>query len=600
MKQTYKNQIQRNKGQVMLITMLFIVMLSTLIFFGVSAPVVRDYRVATEALYSRQSYFLAESSTEDVFYRVKNNMTVAASETLYDGTNYNTITTSTTQSGQTQVVAVSNVGGRERTVTGTFAQQGGSVNLSYAAQAGQGGITLTGSSYISGNVYVNGTLTGNGSPTYVTGSATAAATQALTVDQTNGVSGTPTNTIIFGQTSASQDTAQSFQLSTEVPLNKAQIYVKKTGSPSNATVRIATDNAGVPSTTYLATGTLTAANVTTSYNWVDVTFTTNPTLTAGTTYWLVFDATPSASNYYTVAASSGGYANGAGASGTYGGTWSATTPTGLDLYFKIYLGGFSSLINGGPSQYNQMRIGTTSGNAYADTVNYSSVSGTIYCQTGSGDNKTCNTSLPSPQQQPLPISSSTIAAWEAQAVAGGTTTGNVSISGVANQSIGPQKIVGNLSVSGSGILNVTGTLWVTGNLSVSGAAIMRLASSYGAQSGAVVVDGTITISGSSPVTGSGTTGSYLVLLTNSNCPTSSSCSGANAIDISGAATSIVLIAQNGTVNISGSGTARSVVGYQINLSGATNVTYDSGLSSLGFGGTSGGSSWSVASWKETQ
>ena len=596
---TYKKKEFNTKqgGQVMLITMLFFVSLSLLIFVGVSGPVVRDYRVASEALYSRQSYFLAESSTEDVYYRVKNNMTVASSETLYDGSNYNTITVSTNGSGQKLITSVSNVGGRERTITGTFAQQGASVNLNYATEAGAGGVTLTGSSYISGNVYVNGTLTGGGSPTHVTGSATAAPTQALTVDQTNGVSGTPSSTIIFGQVTASQDTAQSFQLSTAVPLNKAQIYVKKTGSPSNATVHITTDNAGVPSTVYLATGTLTASAVTTSYGWVDVTFTTNPTLDAATTYWLTFDASVSSSSYYAVGANSAGYANGTGKSGTYGGTWNNTSPSGLDLYFKIFLGGFSSLITGGPSQYNTMGI---SGNAYADTVNYSNTTGTIYCQSGTGNNKTCNTSLPSPQQQLPAVSDSTITAWEAQAVAGGTTTGNVSITGVSNQSLGPQKIVGNLTLGNSGVLNVTGTLWITGNLSVTGASIMRLASSYGATSGAVIVDGNINIGGSSPVTGSGTAGSYIVLVSNSNCPFDSACAGVNAVDVSGAAGAIVLIGQNGAVNISGSGSAHDVAGYQVTLSGATNITYDSGLASIGFGSSGGGSGWSVVSWKETQ
>lgn len=600
MKQFLKQpKTQYNRGQAMLFTMICVVLLSTLVTYGISGPVVRDYRVAAEGIKGRKSYFLSESSIEDVYYRVKSNISVASSETLYSGSDYTTVTVTDLSSTQKQVTSVSNVSGRQRTTTALFERTGGGTSFTTAVQAGRGGITLSGSSRVNGSAYVNGNIVGTGQ-TPITGSATAAATEALSTNQSNGVSGTPANTLVFGQTSAAQDAAQSFQVSSEVPLNKIQVYVKKTGSPSNATVRIVADNAGVPGTVYLAQGTLTASTVTTSYNWVDVTFSTNPTLQTGTTYWLVLDATASSTKYYTLGANNNGYATGVSKSGTYSGTWNNPSPSTIDFYFKVFLGGLSSSITG-VSQWNQIPVGTNSSHsAYADTLTSVTSPGTLYCQTGSQNNKACNTSLPSPQVLPWPVADATIAAWQAEAVAGGTTTGNVNAGdGWQTASLGPRKIVGDLTVTGSATLNVTGTLWITGNLTVDGAGIMRLASSYGSSSGAIVVSGRITIGGSSPVQGSGSANSYLTLVSLSDCPTSSSCGGANAISVSGAATSIVLIAQDGTIAISGSGSAKQATGYKVTLDGSTSITYESGLALMSFSGGSSGS-WGITSWKETE
>jgi hypothetical protein len=224
----------------------------------------------------------------------------------------------------------------------------------------------------------------------------------------------------------------------------------------------------------------------------------------------------------------------------------------------------------------------------------------VYCQIGGSNNQPCDTSIPAPSPQPWPISDGNIAAWKAEALAGGTTTGNINVgSGWQTQSLGPQKIVGNLNVGGSATLIMTGTLWITGDLTIDGAGRLYLAPGYGAQSGSIIVDGRITIGGSSPVTGSGTTGSYILLVSLSDCPTSSSCGSSNAINITGAADAVVLIAQNGTINFSGSATAKQATGYRVKLSGSTSVTYESGLANLLFSSGPSGS-WNVNSWRESE
>ena len=88
-----------------------------------------------------------------------------------------------------------------------------------------------------------------------------------------------------------------------------------------------------------------------------------------------------------------------------------------------------------------------------------------------------------------------------------------------------------------------------------------------------------------------------MFVTTSNCD-SSFCTH-NAIDISGAAGSVILYAQNGTIYFSGSASAKEATGYKLKLEGSTTVTYESGIADVNF--TSGPSgSWGIDSWKEAE
>jgi hypothetical protein len=589
----YANQ----KGSVLIIVMMLFVVISLSISLGLIAPVLRATRIAANNLHSKRSYFIAESGVEDVLYRLRNSMDVSSSEVLVLGSVETTTAVTDINGTQKEINAIGDSLNRARKIS-MIVEQGDGVAFNYGLQVGRGGMSLEGSSGVNGSVYANGDIYGSSS-SFITGSAIAANTESLIADQTNGVAGTPPSTIVFGNAASTQDLAQSFTVTEEIPLNKVQFYIKKTGNPSNATVYIMTNSGSSPSTTYLATGTLSASTVTTSYGWVNSVFSTNPVLQAGVIYWVVVDASTSSSNYYTIGANTNGYANGTAKTGQRGGTWNATSPSTLDAYFNIYLGGLTSTIYG-DSQYNQLHVGTSgSGIAHAHTVNATNATGIIYCETGTANNKTCNTSLGDPSPQDWPISDSNIDAWKEDALEGGTTTGDVVVNGTQAVSLGPKKIVGDLDVSGSGVLTVTGTLWVTGNITVSGFGKIKLSSAYGSSSGIIIADGKMNIAGSSPITGSGTVGSYILAISLSDCPTSSSCSGANAIDISGAAGAVVLIAQNGTINFTGSASAKQATGYRITLTGATTVTYESGLANINFSSGPSGS-WTIASWKETQ
>lgn len=589
-----KKTISNKQGSVLIITMVLFVALSLSIALGLVVPVLHANRIAEDSLQSKQSYFIAESGVEDVLYRLRSGMQVSGNETLVLGTSETTTSVTDLSGGQKQIESIGDARDRNRTVS-MVVSQGVGAAFNYGLQVGLGGISMSGSSGINGSIYSNGDVFGTSS-SFVTGSVYAANGEALTAEQSNGTTGTPSSTIVFANATTTQDLAQSFTVTTDTPVSKVQFYIKKTGVPANATVRLVNNAAGSPGSTTIASGALSASLVTTAYGWVNVQFSSNPSLTPGTTYWLVIDASNSSTNYYTVGANTNGYANGSAKIGRYGATWSATTPSTLDVYFLLYVGGQTSRIYG-ESQYNQLRIGTSGiGNASAQTIDYVNAPGTLYCQSGTGNNKSCNTTQAVPSPAAWPVSDGNIEAWQEEALLGGTSS-SVSVAGSSTQSIGPKKINGNLTVGGSGILDVTGTLWVTGNVVVNGSGILRLSSAYGSSSGVIIVDGTVTIAGSAPVSGSGTAGSYILIISLSDCPISSSCGGTKAIDISGSAGAVVLVAQNGTVSFSGSARAKQATGRSITLSGSTTVTYESGLANMNFSSGPSGS-WNIETWKE--
>ncbi|MBP6866507.1 MAG: hypothetical protein KBC12_03125, partial [Candidatus Pacebacteria bacterium] len=400
--------------------------------------------------------------------------------------------------------------------------------------------------------------------------------------------GAPGYDVIFAKTSGSQDIAQSFTDPVDRTLNQAHFYIKKVSTPNNITVRLVSDSSGVPSTTTIASVTLSASSITNSYNWVTVNFSTSPSLTAGTTYWLVLDANNSNTKYYMMGGNDNGYVNGMGKIGRYTASWNDTTPTGIDYFFRVYTGGASGLIQG-ESQWNQLHIGTIAGNAAAHTANYVNVTGTLTCQDGTGNNKSCEPGT-DPTYASMPITDAMIDAWKSDAEAGGVHSGNYSV-GWAGATLGPKKIEGNLTVSGGGTLTMTGTLWVTGNISLSGGALLNLSSDYGEDDGVAVADGNISISGGADATGSGEDGSYLLLL-------SESTSG-SAASISGGSGAVIMYAGEGTLTISGGADLKGGTAKRIVISGGSDVTYESGLADMHFAsGSEAG--FAIAQWKEIE
>jgi len=435
------------KGAAMLIAVIFLLFISIAVIAGLIMPSVREYKVASESINSKKSYFLAESGIEDAFYRVLTNKPISSNETLSLDSNSVTTTINTTGSNQRTIVSLGDVKSLQRKIN-LLLQEGAGVGFNYGIQSGEGGFSMNGGSRINGNVYSNGNIQAN-SGVQITGTAIAA-----------------------GATS----------------------YVG--------------DGDGVKPNPYLGT----------------------------------------------VVVGSGG-----------------------------------------------------TGDAWASNVIGASVAGNLYCQTGSLNNKVCDTSKGIPPAEPMPFTEEDINNWKAEGTAGGTITGSTNCPGGysggnctvgwQNASFGPGKITGNLIVNGGGTLTLTGTVYVVGTVTVTGGGHIVLPAGYSEYSATIVSDGYVLLSGGS-YTGSGSAGSYLFFVSTSTCPVGAGCSGLNAINVTAGSGTIAVCAQSGTVSLSGGVSVKAVVGKTISVIGGSEVVYEEGLASPSFvSGSSGG--WNVFDWRET-
>jgi len=145
-------------------------------------------------------------------------------------------------------------------------------------------------------------------------------------------------------------------------------------------------------------------------------------------------------------------------------------------------------------------------------------------------------------------------------------------------------------------------VWVTGEINVTNGARIRLHSGYGSLSGIILAGvagsstaGEINLSNNAIFEGSGTAGSYILLLSQMN-------SSSNiAISLANNAASVILYAGTGFIHVSNNAGAKEITAYRIQMDNNSTITYDSGLANALF--TSGpGASWVLRdqSWQLLQ
>lgn len=590
---TLSTSPRSTKGAALLIVVLFFVIISGTLLIGVVNPVANQIRNTTDFLKSKQSYAVADAQAENSLYRLNSGRVDAPTPLSILGAS---ATASLSDIGDIKEISIDGVFGEFQRFVKTQFQQDAGVAFNYGLQAGVGGIEMEGSSYIVGNVYSNGSIVGNGGPgwytTYVTGGVTIANISDPTAHIENTTSAGD-DSLPFGIANANQDIAESFVYSTSTPITEIELYVKKlNNSTPNANVKIVNNSSGAPGSTVLASGALNASLVTTQFSYVPIAINTTTALVSGTTYWVVVDNSSNSANYYTVGTNDSVY-GGATKMGRLGTSWTNWATTTADMKFRIYVGGNVGSVDG-------MGIGTSgTGDLWANTVKDTTVTGSLYCQSGTGNNKVCNTSRADAPPTNMPISQGNIDAWKDEAVAGGATS-SIKIDGVKVKTMGPIKINGNLEVEGSGRLNITGPIHVTGFIKVQGDGKIYVASSMGTASGVLVADGTVALEGSGGIYGSGTAGSYVVVVTTSTCPWAPNCSGGStALKISGAAGSVVLSAPDGMVELEGSVGIKALAAKKLKMSGTSHIIYESGLASMDFSSGPSGA-WSISSWNEVE
>lgn len=166
------------------------------------------------------------------------------------------------------------------------------------------------------------------------------------------------------------------------------------------------------------------------------------------------------------------------------------------------------------------------------------------------------------------------------------------------------EITGDMTVGNSCDVTLTGNVYVTGNLTLNGAAKMRVADSMGTTRPVVIVDGTVSIGGSSSLisNSSGTGIEFISFKSTASCsPSCTSLSGNDlknsqnlqTVTVGGAANMAGMIfdAYWSKVVVTGSGNIGSAIGQTVDLSGAGTVTFGTALSS-------GARTWTITSYQQ--
>ena len=277
-----------------------------------------------------------------------------------------------------------------------------------------------------------------------------------------------------------------------------------------------------------------------------------------------------------------------------GGTASSTTDLCCVIEGNAYANRLKGAVVGTNPLVNEAR---------ANILEEAVVNGKCYYQT-QGDSVCLGGEFPGVPMAPppnltpldLPIPDSQINQWKIDAAAGGTINGDYSVT--SNVSLGPKKITGDLFLnSNNKTLTVTGIIYVQGKVDISNGSIIKCATSYGARSCLILSDDWIHLSNNGQFGGSGTPGSFLMLL-------STSAGGGHhgsAIDLHNNATGAIFYAGNGLVYLHNNVTVTNLVANQISLQNGAKIIYDTALENVDFGTSGGGGgSFNVKYWREVE
>ncbi len=450
----------------------------------------------------------------------------------------------------------------------------------YGVQVGEGGLELGNSNIITGSIYSNGPITA-GNSNIITGDVWVAGGPQSSADQSSDCTDANCVDFTFGKTVSNEArlaVAQSFQTTSSGVLNKISFKIKKTGTPPDITVRILQDSGGRPDkNAVLTSGTLYASLVTSIYGWIDVTFNTSPAITKNTTYWLMLDTISDSNNYWSWQGDlAQSYNRGLpkwSANWSVGNpTWNLTIPA-EDLSFKLYLGGAPTSVR---AASNKMNVG---GEVHANTLENLIITKSAYYQTlitstvkgkshpGSAD----------PPPKVFPLSDANVLDWKNQVDKPElTTTGDITS---CPSTLGPGKIVGNVTLDSGCKVTVKSPIWITGNLSMNSNNILTLDSSYGQTSGVIVVDKQVTLNSNNHLKGTGVGNSLLMVLSNFN---SNASGGASAIKVGSNGNTGVYYAGLGYIEPGTGNSFKMLTAWGIRLINNSTIDYEQGLSSTLF------------------
>ncbi len=197
----------------------------------------------------------------------------------------------------------------------------------------------------------------------------------------------------------------------------------------------------------------------------------------------------------------------------------------------------------------------------------------------------------------LPISDAVISQWKDDAASLGTIS-----SGTCSQDWSPPTtpytlpggvLAQTLVLNNNQTLILEGTVWVKCNADISNGSTIRLSPAYGSRSGLLIADGWIHLQNNGQFSGSGTAGSYLMLL--------STASGGghhgSAIDLHNNAAGAIFYAGSGLIHLHQNVAATALSADRVELENNASITYESALSTLTFAMKASGGG-DIRRWEE--
>ncbi len=615
----HTKKIKKNSGQVAVIVTLFALLASVAITVAVSSPVVDQLKSNRELIKSKKSFYTAESATEDIIYRIKNNMNASAGD-FYANGGSSAVNITDLGNGVKQIESLGSVGDRLRKLQSTLRVSAGA-SFHYGLFVGQGGVNLSNNTQINGSVYSNGNIIGSNN-VKIAGDVYVATPVSTTTDveNTNYVSD-----FYFGNQDV-VDVAQSFvPSSTSATLGKVALNIKKIGSPSNINIKIVADKNNFPDkNNILASSAVSSSLVGEDYSFIEVSFGNNVELRSDKKYWIVADLNGDDSNYYVWGMSDGD------SDAKYSDDWTKgdflVTPQSLnykvwvnnpdangtlsnvvvgDDYGDVFSAHAHSIIDSDISgdAYSQTLSGTNvGGSVYSDSISSCMVTGDAYFNTEDdclvGGSENTPTVAPSdPSYLTNPISDANINSWKDSAISLGVISSG-DYSPEDNEVLPGGVIEGDLNISFGKTVYLLGNVYVKGNVQISGDVSLKVS---GLGSRVFVSDGWMYFDSNVLINSPREGNSHIMMLSLARCDENygfEKCSNDDtSISINNNAVVDIVAAPYGSIDVNNNVQVVSLIGDMLNLKNNIVLNYEQGLTNLNF--SSGPSAaWSVESWGE--
>lgn len=273
----------------------------------------------------------------------------------------------------------------------------------------------------------------------------------------------------------------------------------------------------------------------------------------------------------------------------------------------------TSTVSGTASSTTDLKDSITGVNAYAANLKTSVISRDGYYLTKDAGTLILGQGFPGTPAPPnlaavnMPIPDSQLDQWESEAMAGGIHPGPCPLAYGTGDTItlGPKKIDCDLTIQGSAQVTIAGPLWIKGNLAIKNSAQVSLSPSFGDNSGVIIVSNPanqttsskIEVENSATINGSGTAGSYLLLVSRNN-----SAEGGGddkAITLKNTGASSIYYAPHGLVSVQNNSVVKEITAWKLEIKNSATVIYELGLRSIHFSSRPSGG-YDVKYWKEVE